>query len=283
MNDKNKTNKHENLISFDIETGPLPAEEVLSYADPFPDFEPLPDFDPASVKLGNIKDPAKQQEKIEAARVKHEAEAAGAKGKWEAAKAEYEAKEMDKAALNPLTCEILCIGYLDLNDHLRVDAADELPGGEKEMLERFWASYEKVAMGTSFSRFIGWNIEGFDLPVICARSWFHGLQVPSGVWQQNRYLGGRFIDLMKRFACGQYGKWYKLDHVGRFFGAPGKDDQTDGAHFHEDWRSGDPERRKAAMDYLVQDLRLPLTIAKAMGIREELAGEARMAKGRGAE
>lgn len=51
-----------NYIVFDIETAPLPEEQIASM---------IPPFDEAEVKVGNIKDPALIAEKIAKAKEKH--------------------------------------------------------------------------------------------------------------------------------------------------------------------------------------------------------------------
>jgi len=68
------------MITCDIETGPLPEDVILSV---------LPPFDPEDVKLGNLKDPVKVAAKIDEARENHAA------------------KFIEKAALSPLTGEVL--------------------------------------------------------------------------------------------------------------------------------------------------------------------------------
>ena len=74
------------LIAFDIETGPASLEELSLMEVP---------FDPATVKIGNLKDQVKIEEKIEAARKNHELDF------------------INKAALSPFTGRVIAIGWAD--------------------------------------------------------------------------------------------------------------------------------------------------------------------------
>jgi hypothetical protein len=56
------------MIVFDIETGPLPSDEIRANSAPFVPAPPPGDFDPSAVKLGNLKDEAKIAAKINDAR-----------------------------------------------------------------------------------------------------------------------------------------------------------------------------------------------------------------------
>ena len=74
-----------NTLIFDIETGPLPENELLAM---------MPAFDPADVKSGNLKDPAKIAEKIAEAEANHRRDFIG------------------RAALDPLTGRVVAIGVM---------------------------------------------------------------------------------------------------------------------------------------------------------------------------
>jgi hypothetical protein len=69
-------------IIFDIETGPLPINELV-----------IPPFDPSQVKLGNIKNPDLIAEKIQKAEENHVTD------------------YIKNAALDALSGQVLCIGY----------------------------------------------------------------------------------------------------------------------------------------------------------------------------
>lgn len=87
-------------IFFDIETGPLPENELAAL---------MPPFDPSEVKTGNIKDPEKIAAKIAEAEVNH--------------KRDF----IEKAALDPLTGRVVAIGLLIVTPH-----PGPLPKAERE-------------------------------------------------------------------------------------------------------------------------------------------------------
>jgi hypothetical protein len=60
------------MIAFDIETGPLPDEQLKAIFQPPPPPPHPGEFDAGAVKLGNLKDAAKIAEKIESAKAAHE-------------------------------------------------------------------------------------------------------------------------------------------------------------------------------------------------------------------
>lgn len=99
-----------NVLYFDIETGPRSPEEIADLA---------PAFNPDDVKVGNLKDPAKIEEKIEEARQNH------LRG------------YINKAGLHAEYSQPVAIGYIH-PEHSH-DGSIELDFSEpKELLERFW-------------------------------------------------------------------------------------------------------------------------------------------------
>lgn len=213
-------------LIFDIETGPLEEAEVKRM---------MPAFDPASVKHGNTKDETKKAAQIEAAR------------------ADHEAKHLDRAALSPITGELIVIGYKFSGNDPEIYGVDE-----RAELELFWNRYSYCLMNKV--KLIGWNIFNFDLPFLIRRSWFHGIAVPESVLEKNRYWNPVFIDLMQVWACGAYGQWEKLNTAARFFGHDGKN--GDGADFHRLWK----EDRLKAVKYLENDLAMTELVAVNMGL-----------------
>lgn len=95
-------------VYFDIETGPLPEEQIRPL---------MPDFDAPA----NIKDP----EKITAAIIAKEI-------KW-----------LEQAALSAITGEVLCIGYLVNESMFKFQV-----GAEKDILTSFWnTAMETITSG----------------------------------------------------------------------------------------------------------------------------------------
>lgn len=205
---------------YDIETGPLPREELEELTEP---------FDPASVKMGNIKDPEKRALKL--------AES----------KANYMSDIVDKAALSPLTGQVLAIGTLN------VTGSVILAGSEAEILDQFWNIFHE-----RHDFFIGFNSHTFDLPFLVKRSWKHGITV-NGI-RKGRYWNDRFIDLRDEWQMGDRQAKGSLDAICRHFGIEGKNGNgKDFARMFE-------LNREKALEYLENDLRMTKQVAERMGV-----------------
>lgn len=123
---------------FDIETGPLPKEQLDA-------------IKPEFVANKTLKDP----EKI---------------------KADLEAKERDwyeRAALDATTGKVLCIGMAS-----GLASADVAGMGvaEEALIERFW-NWLELRLSRS-ERCVGFAIKHFDLPFLMRRSWALGVEIP---------------------------------------------------------------------------------------------------------
>lgn len=222
------------VVIFDIETGPLPADELAAA---------IPPFDPSSVKVGNTKDPEKIAAKIAEAQ------------------AEYEANAVERAALDPLTGRVLEIGYFHVREQeYDLDRSDGSKASEKKLLVSFWAATKFAFDGSA--NLVGHNIHGFDLPFLIQRSWLLGAPVPplSELLQRGRYWRECFVDTMQLWACGKYNSFTGLDRLTKAFGLGGKNGS--GADFAKLWES-DP---KAAEAYLRKDLDLTYQVAKKLGV-----------------
>jgi hypothetical protein len=212
----------DNTYIFDIETGPRDLGTILSFTD----------LD--NLATGNLKDPDKIAAKREEAR----------------------AKAIERAALSAITGEVVAIGWM--NPDGTTEIWDAITEGEEAILRRFWKFVDpqcRAAYGDPCRVFAGWNIHGFDLPMLMQRSFFHGVKVPEDVIN-GRYFNRRFVDLMQFFTCGVYGSFQSLDTVARFLGFEGKCiDGIEGKTFANFWRDVEhPERREKAREYLTNDL-----------------------------
>ena len=221
-----------NVNIIDIETGPRDKASVLSF------------FDPDKIKVGNLKDPQKIADKI----------------------AEAETEFVDKAALSAITGEVVCIGIMGPNGERTFLDATRI--GERECISQLWDLIRPVPRSMTLdgvSEWSGWNLHGFDLPFLIQRSFFLGINVPSGMLQ-GRYFDKRFIDLMVNFTCGVYGAFQSLDTVARFMdvGRKDPDNPCKAATANEFFRSSDPTKRKQAYQYLGNDLIMTRRIAERM-------------------
>ena len=197
------------MIYFDIETKGRPTAECLPF---------MPEFEAPA----NYKDPDKIAASI-----------ADQKAKW-----------LDRAALSPLTGQILAIGYKEAgSDDVHVAHGEN----EKIVLSQFLDDCDDVAA----LPMVGWNIAGFDIPFICKRAWALGLKVPLR-WRQAKPWDGTLIDLMIEWQCGDRKAVFTgMDSVARFLGLPGKTGDF-GPMFGELYASDQP----TALEYLVRDVEL---------------------------
>lgn len=250
------------MLIFDIETGPLPLDELMALCPPFDEspFQPS-EFDPASVKIGNLKDPGKIADKIAEARQWHEAEQARLPATLEAARAAHAAEFVGRAALSPRTGRVEAIGLMS-----SLGVFGVISGDECDILSAFWAKVEKCA--SQNRKLIGHNIFGFDLPFLVFRSWLLEVDVPMElILPQDRYYNSQiFTDTMTRWGRGSRSIPYiGLEEVAFSFGYPGKPEGVTGADFSRLWR-GTPEDRAKAEAYLLNDLQMTASIARRMQI-----------------
>ncbi len=245
------------MLVFDIETGPLPEQELQRVYEP-PEQLPEPGkFDPALVKFGNMKDEAKRKAKLDAAREAHEKLIVEHKKTSAAHIAEHWSKFVDKAALSALTGRVLAIGYRSTErGALVLDIEDD----ESVMLNNFWMQFFRSRARGQLM--VGHNISGFDVPFIARRSWMNGIEVPSDVLERGRFLNpNAFADTMQCWACGTR-DYVKLDVLAKAFGLEGKTEGIDGSMFASLFKNDRPK----AEEYLRQDLDLTAAVAERIGL-----------------
>lgn len=243
-------------VVFDIETGPLARETVIANSKPFDrsTVEKPGVFNQSDVKIGNLKDPAKICEKIEAARAAHAAAVEQYAERLAAAERKYIDEIVEKAALSALTGMVLAIGYK--SDKSAVFDCVTEDRTERMVLADFWARYS--ILRESDRNLAGFNIREFDVPFIAQRSLILGVTVPKTLLVQNKWLDPMFIDLRDRWAfCGR--PVGTLDAICRCCGLGSKPQGVDGGAFASLYKN--PETRQAAMDYLENDLDMTFRLA----------------------
>lgn len=247
-------------VVFDIETEPLPDDQLARVCDPFdPASMPHPGlFDPDSVKLGNVKDPAKRAKKIQEAQKAHAEAVANYDRDLANAESNHWQEIRDKAALDAVTGRVCAIGYLADSKEI-IDTA--LDFDERELLVRFWNIAGK--MRKENRKMIGHNITGFDVPFITRRSWILGVAVPDWITGPTGYLNPIFVDTMQAWQVGDRRHYIKLDRLARALNCGCKPSDCTGADFWMMLR-GEGADREAAIEYLRNDLKLPYEIAKRL-------------------
>lgn len=250
------------MLVFDIETGPLPDEQLRELYQPLDESEieglVTGEFDPLSVKTGNLKDPGKIQEKIDAARQAHDAAKTNSAAIIAAAKQQHFTEFVERAALSAITGRVLAIGYFaSESGNLLIDHGD---GDESKLLAAFWAKYAKCR--SAGRKLVGHNCHGFDIPFMVRRSWLLEIDVPSTLFDRGKWLDPIFVDTMSLWGCGGR-EPVKLDMLGQAFRVGRKTEGVNGGDFHKLW-FGSEEERAQAIEYLSQDLRLTAAVAGRM-------------------
>lgn len=223
------------MIVIDIETGPLPLNQLKAICPP---------FDESEIKCGNLKDPEKIAAKIDEARRTHFDDFA------------------KRAALSATTGEVLAIGYFNpATNGLFIDGAEA--SDEPQLLDNFWRKYRECRQRNV--KIVGHNLASFDVPFIARRSLILDVGIPDSLLEKGRWLDSIFVDTMSIWGFGGR-EPIKLDLLGQCLGLGRKCEGIAGADFHKFWR-GTVEERHLAIQYLNQDLRLTAAIAERMGIQ----------------
>lgn len=184
------------FVAFDVECRPLP-ELVDKYARPFPD------FDESAVRYGNTKDPLKRAALLEQKRIDHAEELLT-----------YWAKLRERAALDPFTGAIVCIGVITDTGAPEIIAE----ATEAATLQRFWELY----LLHQQSAFIYWSGSGdaskcFDPDYIVTRSRLNRVRVPKSV-RVGRFYDNRIIDLAAVFLLHQRDRYLSLTKAADMLG-----------------------------------------------------------------
>lgn len=252
------------MIVFDIETKPRP-DLVRRF------IEPYPAFNPDEVKYGNTKDPVKRAELLATKEAEHKA---GEVTYWKNAE--------ERAALNPLTAEVLCVGLLVEGDLYILGQNVCGCVDERGVLIQFWDTFR--AGSNAGEKFLFWSGNGnpatnFDVDMLVRRSWILGVEVPPSVFN-GRFLSSKIEDAAARYLMYQREAFCCLsraaDELGLFqpgcdFTPKGEADLVTGENFHLWWdgKAGNlvapEEQQKLAVKYLTNDLRLLEAIANRLG------------------
>lgn len=104
-------------------------------------------------------------------------------------------KERDKAALDPDLCRIVALAFQIEGEHEVKGDVARTEAEEQALLTRFWNAV-RTANGMGGVSLCGFNIAGFDVPVLARRSLY--LKVPDVKFRFGRYAYQRpqIVDLM---------------------------------------------------------------------------------------
>lgn len=255
-------------VIFDIETGPQPIEVLKEISQPFKSSLSDPGrFDPSTVKYGNAKDEGKLAAILAVNEAKHEAKVKAYQDAMANEEPQYWADIQRGAALSALTGQILAIGYRTIEKKIIHGIGEPWTDGsimtERDVLEKFWHFYKQLRSASR--QMIGFNIKDFDIPYIVQRSIILGVQIPSSLFAQGKYLDSLFVDLRTTWLGGQYNGKGSLDAICKACGIGAKTEGVDGGMFSELW-NGKPEERTKAKEYLLNDLEMTWSLADRCGV-----------------
>lgn len=169
-------------------------------------------------------------------------------------KADLIAKEQawkDDAALDAKYGVVLAIGLLDDDRTTTI-----ITGPEPEILAKFWSVWNEG------SRFVGFNVRGWDAPFLAQRSWALGIPVPDDL-MAGRWFNDRLVDLMERWVFfSKRTDGQSLDAICRACGLGQKPEGVSGKDFAHLFETD----REKALDYLRNDLLLTQKLAARLGI-----------------
>lgn len=221
------------------------------------------EFDPSTIKVGNLKDQSKIDAKIEAARKQHESLASRHRDDVAAAERKFWLDVIQMAPLSPALGKVGAVGYC-IQGEIRISDYSE-----RELLSEFWHLFESIRANSNIAT--GWNIHGFDVPFILARSAIQGVEIPRGVFERGKWLSQVFVDLMPMWGR-HFDPWkqssgdWKAKNVAKTLGASRPDSVLDdGAKWWRYWL-GEEAEREDAIEYLEWDVAEETLIAERLGV-----------------
>lgn len=226
----------EKTVIWDIETAPLPEEELKAICPP---------FDPSEVKTGNL-GPKKAAEKIAKAEETH-----------------FQSFR-DKAALSPVSGRLVVVGLWHVaHGDFWMKSTDDVP--EKVAIESLFKEFgEMIADNWTL---VGHNIFGFDLPWLIKRAAILGADTSHSemLFQiGGRYVNwhGNFFDTRTLWQLGDTRAESNFELIGRALGTGGKSEGDCGKDFHKLWVND----RGKAVAYLKNDVAQPADWLRRFGL-----------------
>ena len=240
-------------LFFDIETKPLPEDELRNF---YPD-PPLPShpgpFLASKVKYGQRKSPESRTAWLLECQERHSAKIVDWAAKCaEVSKAHWQSF-VEESTLHSHLSQVAAIGYgfVDAPDKVLCLDIDH----EHKLISRFWelVKLTKLAHG----QIIGYNSNAFDLPFLTQRSYV--LNIHPVKWFDNRYRRPLdfCIDILEHWCFGQYRRKISMQNLAKSLGVSGKLEGVSGKDFH---RLLETDREKAR-EYLQRDIITTIELA----------------------
>lgn len=253
-------------VCWDIETAPE-TESVLRrfYDESKLDLPPNPgSWDRKQVKLGNLKDQIKIQEKISEAREKHNLALADWVTACETKRRSAWEAFIDRAPLSAVYGKICAIGY-GVTDGMDLAVWLDITEDENLLLIHFWRVVANLRRRGNDALLVAHNGDGFDCPFVTRRSWRYDLRPPKvpKLFEKDKWTPAWIVDTLKVWACGDYREYIKLDLLAKMLGVDGKLEGVTGDMFWKLLRDGELE---TARKYLRSDITALYWVSKKLGV-----------------
>jgi len=152
-------------------------------------------------------------------------------------------EEYRKRSVIPYRCQVICLA-------MAID--DESPlchiGSEEEIFKSFNDSFkEKVSSQQEAVTWVGFNIKGFDLPIVRQRAFKYNLEHLK--LNHLKKYDNRIFDIMERFLFPATG-YISMKEVAEFLGVKVKEG-IDGSKVYDMWLS---KREQDIYDYCTSDV-----------------------------
>jgi predicted PolB exonuclease-like 3'-5' exonuclease len=138
-------------------------------------------------------------------------------------------EEKSKAALDPDLCRVVCLAFQWQGDEVVHGKTAKTEDEERSLLIRWWDVVRKEAFKPTFA---GFNIGGFDLPVLIRRSQFLGVPAPAIRLGRYSYQMPQVSDIQNHLTLDRHEKFRlrSKDWWIRRLGLAGADDGHTGAN-----------------------------------------------------
>jgi len=176
---------------------------------------------------------------------------------------EKRAERLNSAALDCDLCQIVAVG-------MQLEGRDSEPrvllcrdaASERYALDAFWT--EMAIPGNRTRPIVGFNVLGFDLPVIARRSQYLGLW-PNRNLVIDRYRSASVVDIYQRLSFNNLIKAHSLRFYGKRFGLEIEAPELSGADVAAYVEAGD---WKAVERHCASDVALTYTLASRLRLIE---------------
>lgn len=165
---------------------------------------------------------------------------------------EEQAKKTERAALDPDLCRIVALGRVIEDSVPRVWLCRD-EDEERAALQAFWD-------GLKGFQIVGFNVNGFDVPVLLRRSQYLGVKTPR--LQVEKYRHPQIIDLMLELSFNGMLSYHGLDFYCKRFALDVPADATTGAQMPDLVAAGDWAAIEA---HLTADLQKTAALAERLG------------------